>query len=112
MSVYGNLLADLCRFPAQSTEMKELKVFAIKELSSNMPNLSAYASLPVEPSVTSYISNLRKERKAEFDRLSNEYTIKSKDNLTANEYITIMIDELNKAELEGEIKEPVSAIVL
>lgn len=102
MSVYGNLLADLCRFPAQSTEMKELKVFAIKELSNNMPNLSAYASLPVEPSVTSYINNLKKERKAEFDRLSNEYTTKSKDNLTANEYITIMLDELAKAELEGE----------
>ena len=102
MSIYGNLLADLCRFPAQSAEMKELKVFAIKELSSNMPNLAAYASLPVEPSITSYINNLKKERKAEFDRLSNEYTTKSKDNLAANEYITIMLDELAKAELEGE----------
>ena len=102
MSIYGNLLADLCRFPAQSAEMKELKVFAIKELSSNMPNLAAYASLPVEPSITSYINNLKKERKAEFDRLSNEYTAKSKDNLAANEYITIMLEELAKAELEGE----------
>ena len=112
MSVYGNLLADLCRFPAQSAEMKELKVFAIKELSSNMPNLAAYASLPVEPSVTSYINNLKKERKAEFDRLSNEYTTKSKDNLAANEYITIMLDELEKAELEGEIETPVPNILL
>lgn len=84
--------------------MKELKVFAIKELSSNMPNLSAYASLPTEPSITSYISNLKKERKAEFDRLSNEYSTKSKDNLAANEYINLMLEELAKAELEGEIE--------
>jgi hypothetical protein len=68
-----------------------------------MPNLAAYASLPVEPSITSYINNLKKERKADFDRLSNEYSTKSKDNLAANEYITIMLNELAKAELEGEV---------
>ena len=82
--------------------MKELKVFAIKELSSNMPNLAALANLPAEPTVTSYISEQKKELKANFDKLNNEYSTMAKDNLAANEYIKIMKDELDKAELEGE----------
>ena len=104
MTVYGDLLADLCRFPAQSAQMKELKVFAIKELSSNMPNLAALANLPVEPTVASYISEQKKELKTNFDKLNNEYSTMAKDNLVANEYIKVMLDELKEAELEGEAK--------
>lgn len=46
-SVYGSILSDLCRWNPSNSEMKALKTFAIKELTSNMPDLSKYAISPV-----------------------------------------------------------------
>ena len=97
ITVYGAILSDLCRWNPTNSEMKTLKAFAIKELTSNMPDLSKYASSPAQPSVSSYIEGLRKGYNSEIAALTKQITAESKNNIVANEYISLLLSELEKA---------------
>lgn len=97
ITVYGAILSDLCRWNPTNSEMKTLKAFAIKELTTNMPDLSKYATSPVEPTVTSHVDSLRKEYNANITNLTKQITTESKNNLVANEYIALLTAQLNDA---------------
>lgn len=97
ITVYGAILSDLCRWNPTNSEMKTLKAFAIKELTSNMPNLQKYAISPVEPTVTSHVEGLRKIYNANITNLTKKITEESKNNAAANEYIALLNEQLNNA---------------
>lgn len=96
-SVYGSILSDLCRWNPSNSEMKALKTFAIKELTSNMPDLSKYAISPVQPSVTSHVESLRKQYNSNINALTKKISEESKNNLVANEYLKLLKEQLESA---------------
>ena len=114
ITVYGAILSDLCRWNPTSNDMKALKAFAIKELNSNMPDLSKYASSPTQPSVSSYVDGLRKGYNNQISALTKQITAESKNNIVANEYIDLLLSELEKAPAadneQGSI--PVPAVMI
>lgn len=97
ITVYGAIISDLCRWNPTNSDMKTLKAFAIKELTSNMPDLSKYASSPVEPSVSSYVDGLRKKYNTEITNLTKQISTESKSNIVANDYIALLLEELETA---------------
>lgn len=98
ITVYGTILSDLCRWNPTNNEIKALKSFAIKELTTNMPDLSKHAASPVEPTVNSYIDSLRKKYNNIITSLTKQITTESKNNNTANDYINLLLSELNLAQ--------------
>lgn len=111
ITVYGAILSDLCRWNPTNNEMKALKTFAIKELTSNMPDLSKYSVSPIEPSVTTHIEGLRKQYNTKITALTKKITEESKTNLAANEYLKLLNNELSLApDAEVSGAEPVIKI--
>lgn len=111
LTVYGAILSDLCRWNPTNSEMKALKAFAIKELTSNMPDLSKYSVSPAEPSVTAHIEGLRKQYNTKIAALTKKITEESKTNLAANEYLKLLNNELSLApDAEVSGAEPVIKI--
>ena len=50
-----------------------------------------------QPSVSSYIEGLRKGYNSEIAALTKQITAESKNNIVANEYISLLLSELEKA---------------
>lgn len=104
---YTNLLNNLCKWDPQEAQMKTLKEFAIKELTTNMPNLNAFSKYPVAPTVDSYIQNLKRENNAVISSLTKQIETTSKNENTANEYIEVLLNSLSEFTGEEEQLEKV-----
>lgn len=91
---YGDILAQLCEFAPEDTQIQALKTFAMKELQSNMPNLLQYANPPKKENLTVYHNQLKKEADATYNKLAKEYADKYNENIAANTYINSLEIEI------------------
>ena len=107
MKIYSDLLANLCRIPTREDqpELRELKLFAINELTRNMPNLSKHVTIPEKPSVADYYKKVFKDATDARDKAAKQYQNLFIEVDTAKEYIEkvlLDIDSLDDVEEEEE----------
>lgn len=91
---YGDILAQLCEFAPEDTQIQSLKTFAMKELQSNMPSLLQYANPPKKENLTVYHNQLKKEAEVTYSKLAKEYADKYNENIAANTYINSLEKEI------------------
>lgn len=106
---YGDILAQLCEFAPEDTQIQALKTFAMKELQNNVPTLLQYANPPKKESLTVYHNQLKKEADAAYNKLAKEYADKYNENIAANTYISsleVEIENYDKVQ-EEETTSPV-----
>ena len=87
IALYGSILADLCIWNPEEPTMKALKAFAIKELTSNMPNMAKYANPESMVSLDGFFKSLYAEKQAVIDNITKKINTESKANAVANNYI-------------------------
>ena len=87
IALYGNILADLCIWNPGEPSMKALKAFAIKELTSNMPNMAKYANPEPMASLEGFFNSLYNEKSTVINNIKNKIIAESKANVAANSYI-------------------------
>ena len=107
MKIYSDLLADLCRISTEEDqpELKELKLFAINELTKNMPNLSKYTTIPKKPGVVDYYKKIFQSATEAKEKAKNQYSSLLTEVDAAKEYIEKIlpeIDSLDQIEEEEE----------
>lgn len=93
---YGDILAQLCEFTPEDEQIQNLKVFAMKELQANMPNLIQYANPPKKETRSACYKRLVDEATKTYNNLTKELTTKRTENENANAYIDILNKEIKK----------------
>lgn len=94
---YTNILSDLCRWMPETTALKQLKDFAIKELTTNMPDLSKCSNGATLLNQKNYFDKMIRECNNSINTLNKNIDSESKAIEAANNYINDILIEMEFA---------------